>query len=82
MPRYITMPAIGKRATLRQYVSAWKVAKANPDRLYARGLTTDCACTGAEIVQQFRDGMHDRINQAVPYITRGKPASERKDTEQ
>jgi len=27
---------------------------------------------GAEIMQQFRDGMTERINQAIPYSQRGQ----------
>ena len=53
----------GKRVSLRNYMRAVKLAKANPGRRFDRGLTTWAPCTGDEIVRQFRQGMHDRINQ-------------------
>lgn len=53
----------GKRVTLRNYVQAVKKAKANPDARFNEGLTCWWPCTGAQIVGQFREGMHDRINQ-------------------
>jgi hypothetical protein len=28
--------------------------------------------TGAEVMEQFREGMTERINQAIPYIRRGR----------
>jgi len=27
---------------------------------------------GAEVMEQFREGMIERINQAIPYIQRGR----------
>jgi hypothetical protein len=53
----------GKRVTLGGYIAAVKRAKANPDREFDRGLTCWWPCTGRQIVRQFRDGLHDRINQ-------------------
>lgn len=52
----------GKRVTLRAYMAAVRKAKANPDARFSEGLTCWWPCTGADIVQQFREGMHDRIN--------------------
>jgi hypothetical protein len=71
MQRVITL-GTGKRITLGSYVKAVKVAKANPDVTFREGLTSWWPTTGAEVVQQFRRGMHDRINQAVPYNARGR----------
>lgn len=71
MKRFISLPAVGKRVSLRNYVSAIKVAKENPDLMFRHGLTTWWPVTGAEILRQFRAGMHDRITQAIPWIKRG-----------
>lgn len=69
--RIIHLPAIDKTVSLAAYVQAIKAAKANPEQIFMHGLTTWWATTGAEIMQQFRAGMMDRINQAVPYSKRG-----------
>jgi len=69
--RTVDLPAINRRVSLAAYVKAIKTAKANPAATFKHGLTTWWPTTGAEIMQQFRRGMHDRINQAVPYSRRG-----------
>ena len=69
--RFITLPAINKTVPLGAYVAAIKTAKANPDQVFKTGLTTWWETTGAEIVEQFRQGMHDRITEGVPYSERG-----------
>lgn len=61
--RYVSLPATDQRVPLGAYVAGVKLAKENPEREFKRGLTTWWPVTGAEIVRQFRDGMHDRINQ-------------------
>jgi len=72
MTRFITLPALdGKRIPLSVYVAGVKAAKANPDRMFKHGLTTWWETSGAEIMQQFRAGMMDRINQGIPYSNRG-----------
>ena len=71
--RLIHLPALHRRVTIGQYVQAIRLAKANPDEEFTTGLTTWWPTTGAEIMQQFRTGLHDRINQTVPYIERGIP---------
>jgi hypothetical protein len=48
------------------------MAKANPDMLFKTGFTTWWPTTGAEVTEQFREGMMDRINQAIPYSHRGR----------
>lgn len=70
--RTITLPAIDKTVSLKAYVAAIKLAKANPETEFKHGLTTWWATTGAEIMEQFWRGVEDRINQAVPYAARGK----------
>ena len=71
MIRTITLPAINKTVSLGAYVRAVKMAKANPDQMFKTGLTTWWATSGAEILNQFRAGMHDRINQGISYSRRG-----------
>ena len=71
MKRVITIPAINKQVTLGQYVQGVKLAIANPDADFKHGLTCWYSCTGADIRRQFREGMNDRINQAIPAIQRG-----------
>lgn len=71
MTRTVDLPAIGKSVTLGVYVAAIRSAKANPDTTFKHGLTAWWPCTGREIMQQFCAGMHDRINQRVPYRLRG-----------
>lgn len=72
MKRMIFLPAIGKHVPLRAYLEAVNKAKANPDMEFKHGLTCWWPCTGAEIMRQFTAGVHDRINQAVPYAVRGR----------
>lgn len=69
--RFITLPAVNKRIPLRAYVKGVKQAIQNPDAEFKHGLTCWWSCTGTEIRKQFRRGMHDRINQAIPYHQRG-----------
>jgi hypothetical protein len=47
------------------------MAKANPEMTFKTGFMTWWPTTGAEVMDQFREGMMDRINQAIPYIKRG-----------
>ena len=71
--RTIALPAVGgrlRRVPLGAYVAAVKRAKASPNVTFKHGLTTWWPTTGAEIVEQFRRGMFDRIDAAVPYIRR------------
>ena len=70
--RTITLPALGRTVTLGQYLTAIRAAKANPDQEFKHGLTCWWSCTGREIVAQWRRGIHDRINQGVPYSARGR----------
>ncbi len=72
--RTIHLPAIDRTVTLRQYIDAVKLAKANPDQEFKHGLTCWWACTGRVIRKQFWLGVQDRINQAVPYMRRGEEA--------
>ena len=69
--RMIYVSGLEKWVTVGQYVKAVKVAKIWPDRTFKHGLTCWWACQGKEILEQFRSGLHDRINQAISYNTRG-----------
>ena len=68
--RYITL-GDGRRVGLGAYVAGIRQAIANPDVFFRRGLDGWDA-TGREIRNQFLTGVHDRINQGVPYLDRGK----------
>jgi len=70
MMRFITLSAVGKKVSLRDYVRAIKLAKEHPTEMFRHGLTTWWPVTGTEICRQFREGMHDRINQGIPAIER------------
>jgi hypothetical protein len=68
--RYISLPAIDKKVSLKNYIAGIKMAKANPETVFKHGLTCWWSCTGADIMRQFLSGIQDRINQAIPYIDR------------
>lgn len=69
--RTVYLPALGIRVTLAAYLQAVRMAKANPEMMFKTGFTTWWPTTGAEVMDQFREGMMERINQAIPYIERG-----------
>ena len=69
--RTIYLPAIGRTVTLRAYIAAVKMAKSHPGREFNHGLTTWWPTYGSEVVKQFLNGVHDRINQRIPYSRRG-----------
>ena len=73
--RTITIPAIDRVVTINQYVKAVKLAIANPESEFKHGLTCWWPCKGKDIREQFLAGIMDRINEAIPYIDRGKEAS-------
>jgi len=66
----IYCPGAQRWVALGAYVKAVKAAKANPTRQYKHGLTCWWSCTGADIMEQFRAGMHERISAGVPYWRR------------
>jgi len=65
--RTISLPAIDRTVTLAAYLAAIRKAKSNPDATFQHGLTAWWPVTGRDIVRQFRQGIHDRINQGIPY---------------
>jgi hypothetical protein len=71
--RTIRLPALdNKSVPLAAYLKFVRQAKANPAAMFRHGLTTWWPTSGAEIMEQFRGGMTDRINQAIPYTQRGQ----------
>lgn len=62
MVRVITL-GDGTQVRLSDYLRAVKMAKANPDTQFDRGLTCWWPCKGKEIMRQFLEGVQDRINQ-------------------
>uniref|UniRef100_A0A6M3L5A5 Uncharacterized protein n=1 Tax=viral metagenome TaxID=1070528 RepID=A0A6M3L5A5_9ZZZZ len=73
MTRTIYLPALERSVTLRAYNAAVRHAIDHPELEYKHGLTSWWSTTGAEIRSQFREGIHDRINQRTPYQLRGTP---------
>ena len=69
--RTITLPAIDRTISLGSYLQGIRKAKANPDARFPHGLTCWWSCSGAEIMRQFRQGVHERINAGIPYSKRG-----------
>ncbi len=69
--RMIYVSGIERWVTIRAYIKAVRDAKANPDTTFKTGLTCWWACTGKEIVEQYWEGVQDRINENKSYITRG-----------
>jgi hypothetical protein len=70
--RTIYLPAIERKVTIEQYVKAVQSAIQNPCAEFKHGLTCWWPCKGVEIQAQFLQGVHDRINQGIPYSQRGK----------
>lgn len=64
-------PAGRRWVPLRVYVDAVRRAKANPEVEFRHGLSSWWPTRGRDVVRQFRRGMHERINEAVPYMSRG-----------
>ena len=71
--RAIYVPGVDKWVSIGAYVKQIKIVKANLDAEFKNGLTMWGAHTGHQIMRQFRRGMHDRINQRIPYSQRGIP---------
>ena len=69
--RIIYVSGVDKWVSLGAYVKQIRIAKAHPNAEFKHGLTCWWPCTGAEIMRQFRRGMHDRINAGIPYSQRG-----------
>ena len=70
--RAIYIAGVNKWVPISAYVRQIKICKTNPDAEFKHGLTSWWPCTGAEIMRQFRRGMHERINEGIPYNQRGQ----------
>jgi hypothetical protein len=68
--RTVYLSAIERRVTLGDYIKAVKKAKNNLEAEFDHGLDCWCACSGQDIVWQFRRSIHNRINDKIPYIER------------
>ena len=71
MTRTIYLPALERSVTIGAYVAAVKKAKRFPAHEFKHGLTTWWPVTGQQIVNQFREGMNQRISESVPHFARG-----------
>lgn len=66
--RYVTL-GDGRHIPLGAYVAAWRKALDAPADAVFNGSPCGwkgCSETRNEVVRQFRDGMHDRINRHIP----------------
>lgn len=71
---YIFVPGFGHWVSVKSYVTAIRKAKANLDETFSYSLTCWTPCTGREIMEQFRAGIHERINEAldIPWTRKRK----------
>ncbi len=70
--RYITL-GDGTRVTLAAYSAAWRACTAAaPGATFSRGLCGYGSRTREEILGEFRDGVHDRINRHAPGFGAGR----------
>jgi len=70
--RAIYVTGYDKWVSIGQYVKVIRQVKAaSPETVYKHGLTSWWPTTGGEIMQQFLASVHDRINDAIPYVKRG-----------
>lgn len=58
----IYLAATELRVPIGVYIKGIKTAKANLDATFVHGLTGFWSVTGAEIVQQYRQSINERIN--------------------
>jgi hypothetical protein len=68
--RVITISAINRQVTIKQYIQGIRSAITNPNAEFKHGLTTWWPTKGNDIRAQFLRGIHDRINQGIPYMER------------
>lgn len=66
--KLIYCPGPDKWLTVGQYVSVIKKVKSLPlDTRYPQTLCSWASGTGEDILREFRQGIHDRINRNTPY---------------
>ncbi len=68
----IFCPGPGKYLTLAQYCTVVRAAKEHPAQEYPTTFCSWAGGTGADIVQEFRKGLADRINAHLPWYGRGR----------
>lgn len=57
----------GKQVPLGAYVEAWRrVRELEPSASLDRGLCSRDSTTAGDVLREFRNGMHDRINRHIP----------------
>lgn len=72
MTRYITL-ADGRKMTLGNYAQAWReVLAAPPNAVFDRCLHNRWAAGRDKILDQFRVGLHARINSHLPWYGKGR----------
>lgn len=73
--RFVSLPAVSSRPVpLGRYVALVKAAKRSPEATFKHGLTCWWPVLGREVLEQFRDGVSERIREAIPYHKRGEKA--------
>jgi len=75
MTRVVTLGS-GKRLRLGQYVAGWKQLLNLPSGSTVRGNLTSWddaeETSAATVLQQYRRGLHDRINRHIPWFGKGR----------
>jgi len=66
-----TITVAGRPIPLSTYLAGIRLAISNPDTLFKSGLRNCGPELGKDIRRDFLRGVHNRINQGVPYIERG-----------
>jgi hypothetical protein len=64
MKRVVYLPQ-GRQVTLGNYVQAWKLALNAPDSAVFNKAFTWYPQTKTEVLREFRNGLHDRINRRI-----------------
>ena len=73
MKHAIILSATDLRVTVAACVKAIRAAKAHPTAEFRHGLTTWWPCTGAAVMQQFREGCHDRQAARAALVAQAQP---------
>jgi hypothetical protein len=73
MARYVTL-GDGRRISLGHYVRAWRTTLAAPATQRFAGSPCDplTQCSRDDVLRDYRDGLHDRINRHIPGYGKGR----------
>lgn len=64
---YVAFGASTRAVPIREYVKVWRaVSAAPPGTMYSSSLCGWWPATREEVLEQFREGLHARINKHVP----------------